>query len=194
MEPLLLPTHILAICGPKSSSASNQPPHIILQPTHRFILASQCTNLPEMSDELTFSLVQPTFCAVPLHLPHPTLFEPLHRYLYNHDTNQLLQSLLPPQCGEKGPKLYVEQFLTQSDSLEEYQCSLSRVASLLSDLCSKNMLLFSIQRLPAFKENVVALGIRDEDILRTISTASFVLRSALNLKQSLQPHPASTSP
>jgi hypothetical protein len=191
MESLFLPTHILAVCGPKSSYASNQPHHIILQPTHRFILASQCTNLPEMSDELAFSLVQLTFCAVPLHLPHPTLFEPLHRYLYNHDTNQLLQFLLPPQCGGKGPKLYVEQFLTQFDSLEGYLCSLSRVASLLSISCSKNLLLFSVQRLLAFKENVAALGIHDEDILNTMSTASFVLRSALSLKQSFQSHPAS---
>jgi hypothetical protein len=77
------------------------------------------------------------------------------------------------------------QVLTEFDSFERCRCCLSRVASLLSISCSRNVLLFFIQRLLAFEENVIALGIRDEEILRTILTASFVLSSALSLKQSL---------
>ena len=167
-----LPTHILALCDQSPSDTSHTRP-IILQPTHRTVLASQCTNLPELSDELSFSPAYPVVYAIPLHLPYPTVFEPLHRYLYDHDGTKLLRFFLPLEWRLRRPQ--------NADIERRHWDSLKHSpSSLVTLLRTRKALISGFSRLLAFKQNVTALGIHDKNLWRVMSTASYLLRSALD--------------
>lgn len=173
-----LPTHILAICDGRrnhSPDGSTSSPPVMIQPTHRYILTSQCTNLPDIPDKLSFSPSNHTVDAIPLHLPYPKLFEPLHRYLYNHNTTQLLYSFLPPKCRTNIPAG------TKAYHIGPCSTSCSCLVSLLSKSYTKQDLTTCLIGLVAFKENVTSLGVHDHNLWRVMKLASFVLRLAISV-------------
>lgn len=166
------PTHLLALFD----STSN---NIILQPTHDLILSSQCLNAPDLSTSTRFSLLEPTFCAVQLHLPHPAMFEPLHRYLYNQNATELLALLLLPAKSQR------RQYTTNrsGDKLIKTRNFRSQMALMISRTYSVASLHSQGARVRHFRENMQALGVHNVEMWRLVTIASTVIRSAIQIQK-----------
>jgi hypothetical protein len=120
---------------------------------------------------------------LPLSVPSPATFAPLHYYLYTHNSAALLSSLLPkaslpPQflSAISSSPSQIKSTLASGGKLHQLSSSLLMYAN--RDL---QLLMSQSNAITGVWKNVVALGISDPDLWDTLDLAWEVLLGALNL-------------
>ncbi|KAL4076745.1 hypothetical protein V8B97DRAFT_1493467 [Scleroderma yunnanense] len=177
-QPISCPTHILALS--KSSSHDNT---VLLVPTHAVVLASQCASLPRLPPSHVpahpNATVTVTLPVLPLSVPSPSAFAPLHTFLYTHSVPTLLSALLPAV-----PSNFLAT-LTSPQSLRATLASGPALHSLSSHLLSSAPGLGALtgvaQKIAAVWRNAVALGVHDPELWDCLDLAWEVVLGAMNL-------------
>lgn len=182
----IAPSHILAIHAPDS-------PRTLLVPVHGLLFASRSSALslissapprqPSYPNHPALPSVQPPASSAPnevhlpvvdLHLPSCLAFPLLQAYLYIHSPSLLLSSLLPtpPSSPSSSPS-------SISALLNPTSVSLSRslAAVTTEDLLKRISLVHSLW------QDVVALGISDEKLWKTMRSAWGLLAGALCVQE-----------
>lgn len=151
------PTHLLAVYSKPVS-------RVAIHPAHALVLASHCAHLPSLPHSKPTmpmaagsTLILPV---VPLCLPSPETFPILLHYLYTKRHDHLLASVLPIRPGDGSQSL---------NQLGQRLAAMFTVPALLSQAAKAHGLW----------NNVVALGVFDERLSRTIETAWEALLDAL---------------
>ena len=171
------PTHILAL----SKSSSSSDPSVTLMATHALILASNCASLPRLPPSVSShgSNVSVTLPILPLTIPAPAAFRPLHTFLYNHSAPQLLSSLL---------RAIPSSFLATLTSPQAVRGTLASgpalhtlSAHLVSSAPGMGALTDVAQNIAAVWRNAVALGIHDPEFWDCLDLAWEVVLGAMNL-------------
>src|SRR5262245_58107057 len=93
------PTHLLALSAASKTSSTPLNSEVQLHPTHALLIATQCANVPPLPSSMGPTQPGHNGCinlpVLPLSVPSPATFAPLHYYLYTHNSAALLSSLLP---------------------------------------------------------------------------------------------------
>lgn len=170
------PTHILAL-----SKSSTSESYVTLVPTHALILASNCASLPRLppsasSHGATASVTLPV---LPLTIPAPAAFAPLHTFLYTHSAPQLLSALLPAIPGSILSTLTSPQALRGTLASGPALHTLS--AHLVSSAPGMGALTNVAQNIAAVWRNAVALGIHDPELWNCLDLAWEVILGAMNI-------------
>ncbi|KAF8557510.1 hypothetical protein OG21DRAFT_1505236 [Imleria badia] len=171
-----LPTHVLALSRSQDSSA-------LLVPSHAVVLASQCTSLPRLPPSTVSghpnATVSVTLPILPLSVPSPAAFAPLHAFLYTHSVAQLLSTLVPAI-----PSTFLST-LTSSHAIRGTLSSgpaLHRLsAHLLSSAPGMGALTNVAQNIAAVWRNAVALGVHDPELWDCLDLAWEIVLGAMNL-------------
>ena len=172
------PTHVLALYKPSSHDSS-----VLLVPTHAVVLASQCASLPRLPASTVSgnpnATVSVTLPILPLSVPSPTTFAPLHTFLYTHSVSQLLSALVPAI-----PSSFLST-LTSSHALRGTLSSGPALHTLSSHLVSSapgmGALTNVAQNIAAVWRNAVALGIHDPELWDCLDLAWEIVLGAMNL-------------
>lgn len=171
------PTHILALSRSSTSSDS----HVTLVPTHALILASNCASLPRLPPSAPShgATVSVTLPVLPLTIPAPAAFAPLHTFLYTHSAPQLLSALLPAIPASFLSTLTSPQALRGTLASGPALHTLS--AHLVSSAPGMGALTNVAQNIAAVWRNAVALGVHDPDLWHCLDLAWEVILGAMNL-------------
>ncbi|KIJ63608.1 hypothetical protein HYDPIDRAFT_175946 [Hydnomerulius pinastri MD-312] len=172
------PTHILAL-----SKSSSQDHSALLVATHSIVLASQCASLPRLPPSGTSghpnATVSVTLPVLPLSVPSPAAFAPLHAFLYTHSVPQLLSALLPAV-----PSSFLST-LTSPQALRGTLASGPALHTLSSHLMSSapgmGALTGVAQNIAAVWRNAVALGVHDPELWDCLDLAWEIVLGAMNL-------------
>lgn len=172
------PTHVLAL-----SKSSSHDSSALLVPTHSVVLASQCASLPRLPPSTVSghpnATVSVTLPILPLSVPSPAAFAPLHTFLYTHSVAQLLSTLVPAI-----PSTFLST-LTSSHALRGTLSSgpalHSLSAHLLSSAPGMGALTNVAQNIAAVWRNAVALGIHDPELWDCLDLAWEIVLGAMNL-------------
>lgn len=169
------PTHILALSKPSGSDSS-----VTLMATHALILASNCALLPCLAPASSYgSNVSVTLPILPLTIPAPAAFRPLHTFLYNHSAPQLLSTLLRAVPSSFLATLNSPQALRGTLASGPALHTLS--AHLVSSAPGMGALTDVAQNIAAVWRNAVALGIHDPELWDCLDLAWEVILGAMNL-------------
>jgi hypothetical protein len=171
------PTHILAL----SKSSNSFDSSVTLVATHALILASNCASLPRLPPSAPSygSNVNVTLPILPLTIPAPAAFRPLHTFLYNHSAPQLLSTLLRAVPGSFLATLTSPQALRGTLSSGPALHTLS--AHLMSSAPGMSALTDVAQNIAAVWRNAVALGVHDPELWDCLDLAWEVVLGAMNL-------------
>src|SRR5258706_10075478 len=175
------PTHCIAL--PSWSDSA-----VFLSPVHSIVLASQCTNLPPIIHST------PPYAndlqTLPITLPYPRGFDILWEWLYMRDEALLVQQLLSPRNGRKveywaddevlrgmSPAYdLVDRARFKGLTFQHFWANSSRLAENVG---------WSLELLEEHKEhgrrgweNVLALGICDEELVRAFDLVWEVCKDA----------------
>jgi len=154
------PTHLFAVY-----SSASQRHQIPLHPVHALVLAANCANLPPLLPSRHTRPGAPrgmaTLPVVPCCIPSPSAFPILLEYLYTQRDDRLLAALLPIPRLHRMPA--VEQLTRQ-----------------LAEAYTAPALMAYVRRTHGLWGDVVALGIFNENLWRTMGLAWEVLRGALS--------------
>ncbi|KIJ16374.1 hypothetical protein PAXINDRAFT_75692 [Paxillus involutus ATCC 200175] len=172
------PTHILAL-----SRSSSQDSSALLVATHAVVLASHCASLPRLPPSPVSghpnATVSVTLPVLPLSIPSPAAFAPLHAFLYTHSIPQLLSTLVPAI-----PASFLST-LTSPQALRGTLASgpsLHRLSShLVSSAPGMGALTGVAQNIAAVWRNAVALGVHDPELWDCLDLAWEVVLGAMNL-------------
>ncbi|KAG6330604.1 hypothetical protein ID866_8484 [Astraeus odoratus] len=172
------PTHVLALSKPSSHDSS-----ALLVPTHAVVLASQCASLPRLPPSHMpahpNATVSVTLPVLPLSVPSPSAFAPLHAFLYTHSASALLSALLPAVPSSFLSTLTSHQALRGTLASGPALHSLS--AHLLSSAPNLSALTGVAQKIAAVWRNAVALGVHDPELWDCLDLAWEVVLGAMNL-------------
>ncbi|KAH7915945.1 hypothetical protein BJ138DRAFT_996883 [Hygrophoropsis aurantiaca] len=173
------PTHILAL-----SKSSSQDGSANLIATHSLVLASQCASLPRLPHSAS---AQPnasglTLPVLPLSVPSPAAFAPLHKYLYTHSAATFLSTLVPAI-----PQSFVST-LTSPQAVRGTLASGPALHTLSAHLLSQTPRQNSMgaltgvaQNIAAVWRNAVALGVHDPELWDCLDLAWEIVLGAMNL-------------
>lgn len=172
------PTHVLAISKPSSHDSS-----ALLVPTHAVVLASQCASLPRLPPSTVSghpdATVSITLPILPLSVPSPAAFAPLHTFLYTHSVTQLLSTLIPAI-----PSTFLST-LTSSHAVRGTLSSGPALHTLSTYLLSSapgmGALTNVAQNIAAVWRNAVALGVHDPELWDCLDLAWEIVLGAMNL-------------
>jgi hypothetical protein len=170
------PTHILAI-SPAKSSASEQV-HIFA--VHALTLAANCARLPPLPPSNPTPSVNGnlTLPVLPITLPSPAAFHVVHQYLYTHRLDAVMTSLGFPSSS-------FMQSLTHQTVLTALQSSdaVHQLAVLLCQHTGANLgkLTALTVRVKDLWQDMVSLGLYEEELWDTLDLAWEILLGALNL-------------
>ncbi|KAG2356332.1 hypothetical protein BDR07DRAFT_1423553 [Suillus spraguei] len=162
------PTHILAL-----SKSSTSESYVTLVPTHALILASNCAALPRLppsasSHGATASVTLPV---LPLTIPAPAAFTPLHTFLYTHSApNSSPLSFQPSRALSS-----LRGTLASGPALHTLS------AHLVSSAPGMGALTNVAQNIAAVWRNAVALGIHDPELWNCLDLAWEVILGAMNI-------------
>ncbi|KAI9458528.1 hypothetical protein HD554DRAFT_2029598 [Boletus coccyginus] len=173
-----LPTHVLAL-----SRSSSQDSSVLLVPSHAVVLASQCASLPRLPPSTVSghpnATVSVTLPVLPISVPSPAAFAPLHTFLYTHSVAQLLSTLVPAVPSTFLSTLTSPQAvrgtLTSGPALHRLS------AHLLSSAPGMAALTNVAQNIAAVWRNAVALGVHDPDLWDCLDLAWEIVLGAMNL-------------
>ncbi|EIW79554.1 hypothetical protein CONPUDRAFT_82948 [Coniophora puteana RWD-64-598 SS2] len=173
------PTHVLALSAPKSAGDAT------LLLTHALVLAANCSGLPRLpaTAPATPQGTSVTLPVLPLTVPSPAAFAPLHSFLYTHSTRSLLAALLPSV-----PSAFVSTLSTPG----AIRGTLASGPALhtLSDHLVRHVrpaqLPAVAQGIAAVWRNAVALGVHDPEFWDTLDLSWEVVLGALNLAAGAQ--------
>lgn len=170
------PTHILAL-----SKSSTSDSHVTLVATHALVLASNCASLPRLPPSASShgATVSVTLPVLPLTIPAPAAFAPLHTFLYTHSAPQLLSALLPAIPGSFLSTLTSPQALRGTLASGPALHTLS--AHLMSSAPGMGALTNVAQNIAAVWRNAVALGVHDPELWHCLDLAWEVILGAMNL-------------
>ncbi|KIO02618.1 hypothetical protein M404DRAFT_1002234 [Pisolithus tinctorius Marx 270] len=172
------PTHILALSKPSSNDAT-----VTLVPTHAVVLASQCASLPRLPPSYVptqpGATVSVTLPVLPISVPSPSAFAPLHAFLYTHSVSNLLSALLPAIPSSFLSTLTSHQALRGTLASGPALHSLS--AHLMSSAPGLGALTGVAQKIAAVWRNAVALGVHDPELWDCLDLAWEVVIGAMNL-------------
>lgn len=189
--PVALPTHVLALAmpGPGPGPGPVQDAPVLLVPTHAVVLAAQCAKLPPLPrspaahPDHTVSVTLPV---LPIAVPAPTAFAPLHAFLYDHSVPTLLSALLhalpePFLASLASGPLDMHQKLRGALASGQTLHQLS--AHLLAKLPGRdlNALTAVAKHVAAVWRNAVALGVHDPELWDCLDLAWEVILGAMNL-------------
>ncbi|KAG0703534.1 hypothetical protein DFH29DRAFT_981858 [Suillus ampliporus] len=171
------PTHILALSRSSNSSDS----YVTLVATHSLILASNCASLPRLPPSASShgAAVSVTLPVLPLTIPAPAAFSPLHTFLYTHSAPQLLSVLLPAVPGSFLSTLTSPQALRGTLASGPALHTLS--AHLMASAPGMGALTNVAQNIAAVWRNAVALGVHDPELWDCLDLAWEVILGAMNL-------------
>ncbi|EGO01212.1 hypothetical protein SERLA73DRAFT_167340 [Serpula lacrymans var. lacrymans S7.3] len=181
------PTHILALTPASKSQAAYDAPATLVA-THSLILAAHCASLPRLPHSTPPSspgTVSITIPVLPLSIPAPQAFAPLHSFMYTHSTATLMSALLPA-C----PSSFLSSLSTSSASARGTLSSGPALHTLSSHLLSHvpggqhnamSALAGVAQHVAAVWRNAVALGIHDHELWDCLDLAWEVVLGAMNL-------------
>lgn len=194
-----LPTHALVIHPPSTPSTALPPAEpswmnlpytrdMRIKPIHAAILAAHCGRLPEhwpesrprpppgqvvlKSGEIVNGYRIPV---VPLCLPCPEAFDPLARYMYDHQKDHLLNALVRIKVTLKGaheyPPIYFE-----NPALREGLDYKKRLYRVVTDCMGFHIGQLSkiheqMQFVEGFWKNAVALAVSDDDMWEILQLA-----------------------
>lgn len=169
------PTHVLAL---SKSSSHDSSAHLV--PTHAIVLASQCASLPRLPPSTVSGHPNAvTLPVLPLSVPSPAAFTPLHTFLYTHSAAQLLSTLIPAIPSN---------FLSTLTSSHAIRGTLSSgpalhklSAHLLSSAPGMGALTNVAQNIAAVWRNAVALGVHDPELWDCLDLAWEIVLGAMNL-------------
>ncbi|KAF9238976.1 hypothetical protein BU15DRAFT_88193 [Melanogaster broomeanus] len=172
------PTHILAL-----SRSSSQDSSAVLVATHAVVLASHCSSLPRLPPSAASghpsATVSVTLPVLPLTVPSPAAFAPLHAFLYTHSVPQLLSTLLPAVPASFLSTLTSPQALRGTLASGPALHKLS--AHLLSSAPGMGALTGVAQNIAAVWRNAVALGVHDPELWDCLDLAWEIVLGAMNL-------------
>ncbi|KZV99041.1 hypothetical protein EXIGLDRAFT_746365 [Exidia glandulosa HHB12029] len=151
-----MPTHMLAVWS--KSQAARQ---VKLFSAHDVLFAATCAHLPPLPASKQRALVgtEDKLPVVTLCIPHLPTFGILHEYLYTHDINRLLVSLLPTHTAAGVPI---------PPSPQAY-----------ANACSRHVLMQHIGSVHGLWSNACALGVFDEELWNAIDKSWALLLAAL---------------
>ncbi|KAF8842797.1 hypothetical protein BDN67DRAFT_988890 [Paxillus ammoniavirescens] len=172
------PTHILAL-----SRSSSQDSSALLVATHAVVLASHCASLPRLPPSPVSghpnATVSVTLPVLPISIPSPAAFAPLHAFLYTHSIPQLLSTLIPAIPASFLSTLTSPQVLRGTLASGP---SLHRLSShLVSSAPGMGALTGVAQNTAAVWRNAVALGVHDPELWDCLDLAWEVVLGAMNL-------------
>lgn len=173
-----LPTHVLAL-----SKSSSHDSSAILVPTHAVVLASHCASLPRIPPSTVSGYPNATagvtLPILPLSVPSPAAFAPLHAFLYTHSVAQLLSTLIPAV-----PSSFLST-LTSSHAIRGTLSSGPALHTLSTHLLSSapgmGALTNVAQNIAAVWRNAVALGVHDPELWDCLDLAWEIVLGAMNL-------------
>jgi hypothetical protein len=171
------PTHILAVSSAKSASASEP---AMMFAVHALTLAVYCPRLPVLppSHPTPSASGNLTLPVLPLSLPSPAAFAVIHGYLYTHRLDAVLTALGFPASAPI-------QNLTHQAVLTILQSpnTLHQLSALLCQHASGNLAKLTglTVRVKDLWQDVVSLGIHENELWDTLDLAWEILLGALNL-------------
>lgn len=172
-----LPSHLLAVqalAKPGRTLPPSTRAKVELYPVHHLVLATQCARLalpPSSRAAATSSGSQVTLPVVPIALPHPESFPLLHHWLYHHDAQAFLASLLPRLPGQAAV----------ADPM--------RLAAALADTFTPQLVLRHLMKAFGVYTNVCVLGIQDDRLWGLLNVAWEVLAlTAATCARNMQTH------
>jgi len=158
----ILPTHMMAVHGPRPVNAPEARTKVTLYPVHSLILAAHCAKLPafpplEVADPVeTPTSQQFTLPIRPLYLHSPKTFPVILEYLYLRSPDILLQRLIPLPL----PTIMIEK--------RDQHASLARF---IGTRLSIPALFFQVSLVHGIWQNTCALGIFDDVLWGAINFA-----------------------
>ncbi|KAH7882981.1 hypothetical protein F5I97DRAFT_1938871 [Phlebopus sp. FC_14] len=172
------PTHVLAL-----SKSSSQDSSVYLVATHAIVLASHCASLPRLppssANAHPNATVSVTLPVLPLSVPSPAAFAPLHAFLYSHSVPALLGTLLPAV-----PPSFMST-LNSPQALRGTLASGPALHTLSSHLCASapgmSALTGVAQNIAAVWRNAVALGVHDPELWDCLDLVWEIVLGAMNL-------------
>ncbi|KAF5350607.1 hypothetical protein D9756_008652 [Leucocoprinus leucothites] len=172
------PTHLLAISPAKSSSPASDHVHIFA--VHAITLAANCARLPALPPSNPIPSVNGnlTLPVLPLTLPSPAAFHVIHQYLYTHRLDAVMTSLGFPASA-------FQQNLTHQNVRAALQSpdALHQLAVRLCQHTSGNLgkLTALTARVKDLWQDMVSLGLYEQELWDTLDLAWEILLGALNL-------------
>ncbi|KAH7928373.1 hypothetical protein BV22DRAFT_1004964 [Leucogyrophana mollusca] len=173
------PTHVLAL-----SKSSSQDGSATLLATHSLVLASHCASLPRLPHSAPShpNASGVTLPVLPLSVPSPAAFAPLHTFLYTHSAATFLSTLLPAV-----PHSFLST-LTAPQAVRGTLASGPALHTLSTHLLSQTphhnsmgALTSVAQNIAAVWRNAVALGVHDPELWDCLDLAWEVVLGAMNL-------------
>ena len=172
------PSHILAISSAKSSCSDSD--HVYVFAVHALVLAANCARFPALppsnpSPSENGHLALPV---LPVTLPSPAAFHVIHRYLYTHRLDGVMTALGFPASSFQ-PSLTHQNVLTILQSPD----TVHSLAVLLCRYTSGNLVKLTAltAHVRDLWQDMVSLGLFDNELWDTLDLAWEVLLGALNL-------------
>ncbi|KAF5345849.1 hypothetical protein D9756_011213 [Leucocoprinus leucothites] len=173
----ILPTHMMAVHGPRPKNAPEARTKVMLYPVHSLILAAHCAKLPafpvsstDLTPQATTTTREIKLPVRPLFLHSPKTFPILLEYFYLKRPEVLLRHLVPMSL----PTTLIE----QTDHHES-------VARVLGTALSVQGLIQQITVVHGIWQNVCALGVFDDELWSVIDFAWKLLLMSLAVAANL---------
>lgn len=185
------PTHILALHCSLPRYFQRSKTHgrrILLHPVHSLVLAAHCAKLPSLPSSAKSSDGSiDSLPVVPIRVPSPEAFVFLDRWLYTHDNERLVKTLLHPQQHRASGDAELDDFYMHHPLPTTLSALTSAALELhAAFLASRAVSLLRLKQhagfLQAFWANLHALGVSDDSLSETLDVAWEIILAALILR------------
>ena len=171
-----VPTHMLAVCQAsqaKAALAQGAPVRYQFLPAHNIILGAHCANMRVLRRELPLP-PQPTEPGTSLTLPverltvpHIDSFRPILEYLYTKNAEVFAMSMIPTSTARP------------ADGSQQQTHTVAAWAHRLARTFTYEVLLRHMEYILGTWQNIVFLGIMDDEMWHALQASYFTIRGAL---------------